>query len=218
MANYVLIHGGNVSTETWNKHAKRNDYPPGGNLGGQVWDPIVSTLKAHDHRVLAPTLQDEHVCNLTDHVEQVCVLITEQNLMDIILAGHSYGGMVITGVADRMADRIRRLVYVDAAFPDPGQSLFDIIKSSGCDPLSFTGLERDAPYVEKLHYDPRKIEPLPKTYMLCTQSEFATVTHVAKEKIAAAPRGWTYIELPSSHLPMADMPESLAQRLLEAGL
>ena len=143
-------------------------------------------------------------------------IIAKHDVRDIILAGHSYGGMVITGVAARIADRISHLVYVDAAVPDPGQSLFDIIASGGCDPLSFAGLEPAPPYVEKLQFDAAKIKPLKKTYILCTKSEFASVTHVAKQKIAAAKKEWTYIELLTSHVPMASMPDEFLQLLLDA--
>ena len=92
--------------------------------------------------------------------------------------------MVITGVAAKMPDRIRRLVYVDAALPDPGQSLFDIIASGGSDPMSFAGLELVAPYVEKLQFDAQKIKLLPKIYILRTESEFASVTNVARKKLS----------------------------------
>lgn len=214
-ANYVLIHGGNMTTDTWNNLARRNDYPPGGHLGGKVWDSIIPALTAHGHRVFAPILLDEYSCNLTDHIGQICALIVENDLRDVILVGHSYGGMIITGTAASMADRISHLVYVDAALPDPGQSLFDIIASGGCDPMSFAGLEPAAPYVEKLQFDAQKIKLLPKTYILGTKSEFAAVTRVAKQKIADAKKEWTYIELPSSHVPMADMPDEFAQLLLE---
>jgi hypothetical protein len=60
------------------------------------------------------------------------------------------------------------------------------------------------------------METLPKTYILCTQSEFRDVTRVAKQKITAAKQGWTYLELPSSHVPMADMPDKFYQLLLDA--
>jgi hypothetical protein len=123
--------------------------------------------------------------------------------------------MVITGVAAKMPDRISRLVYVDAALPDPGQSLFDIIASSGSNPMSVAGLEPAPAYVERLQFDAQKIKPLPKTYIRCTESEFASVTNVAKEKIAADGKGWTYLELPTSHVPMATMPEQLSQLLLD---
>jgi pimeloyl-ACP methyl ester carboxylesterase len=212
---YVLVHGGNMSTETWNKLAKSNVYVSGGKMGGKVWDSIISALKAHNHRVFAPTLQDEHSSNLTEHIEQICTLITENDLKDVVLVGHSYGGMVITGVAARMPDRISRLVYVDAALPDPGQSLFDIIASGGNDPMSFAGLEPVAPYVEKLQFDEQEIKLLPKTFILCTESEYASVTNVVRQKIAAHRKEWIYFELPSSHVPMASVPEQLSQLLLE---
>jgi pimeloyl-ACP methyl ester carboxylesterase len=216
MASYVLVHGGNVSTETWNKLANHNDYPLGGHLGGRVWDSIVPAIKAHNNHVFAPDLKDEHSSSLTDHIEQICTLITENDLRNVILAGHSYGGMVITGVAALIVDRISHLVYVDAALPDPGQSLFDIIASAGRDPMSFPGLEPVAPYVEKLQFGPEKLAPLPKTYILCTESEFACVTNVARGKIDADRKGWTYFELPTSHVPMASMPQQLTQLLLQS--
>ncbi|MBM3173650.1 MAG: alpha/beta hydrolase, partial [Chloroflexi bacterium] len=205
MANYVLVHGGNMSTDSWNNLTKRDDYLPGGKLGGRVWDPIVPILEAHSHSVFAPTLKDEYSSNLTEHVEEIRTLIAEHNLIKTILVGHSYGGMVITGVAARMANRIGQLVFVDAALPDPGQSLFDIIASGGYDPMSFTGLEPAAPYVEKLQFDPETIKQIPKTYILCTESEFAAVTNVAKKKIAVTKDEWKYLELQTSHVPMATM-------------
>jgi pimeloyl-ACP methyl ester carboxylesterase len=109
LPDFVLIPGGNMSTDTWNKLAGRNDYPPGGHLGGKVWDGIVAALTAHHYRVFAPTLEDERTTDLTGHIEQICTLIAENDLKDVILVGHSYGGMIITGVAARMPDRIRRL-------------------------------------------------------------------------------------------------------------
>ncbi|OPX59827.1 MAG: Alpha/beta hydrolase family protein [Methanobacterium sp. PtaB.Bin024] len=213
--NFVLVHGGNMSTDTWNKLAKSNDYPSGGLLGGKIWDSIIPDLEIHGYRVFAPTLKDEHHSNLTEHIKQICSIITENNLQNVILVGHSYGGMVITGVVSRIPRRIKHLVYLDAAFPDPGESLFDLIISGGRDPLSFPGLEAAAPYVEKLQYDAQKIRSLPKTYILCTKSEFNIVTDVIKRRIDADKKGWTYIELPSSHVPMADLPEEFSRILLE---
>ncbi|MHB8162867.1 MAG: alpha/beta fold hydrolase [Methanoregula sp.] len=217
MANYVLVHGGNMTTETWNKLTRGDPvHTPYGTMGGRIWDPVFPVLSAQNHHVFAPTLKDEHRCNLTGHIEQVRSIITGHNLRDVILVGHSYGGMIITGVAAGIADRIRHLVYVDAAVPDPGQSLFDIIVSSGSDPLSFVGLEPAAPYIEKLQFDAEKIKPLPKTYIRCTESEFKSVTDSAKQKISATKNEWKFVELPTSHVPMASMPEELAELLLDA--
>ena len=219
MATYVLVHGGNMSTETWNKlTVGKPVYTNDGKLGPKYWDGTVSALTAHGHRVFAPALKDEHTSTLTGHIGQVCELIAGNDLRDIILVGHSYGGMVITGVAAKMPDRVRRLVYLDAALPDPGQSLYDIIRlglsaSSGSQPVL---PEPSPPYVERLQYDAAKIKPLKKTYILWTKSEFKDVTRIAREKISADKKGWTCIELPSSHVPMADMPDEFCQLLLDA--
>jgi len=217
MATYVLVHGGNMSTDTWNRLSGRNMYPPGGHLGPRYWDGTAAHLGAHGHTVIAPTLADEHTHDLTDHIGQVCSLIREHDVQNVILVGHSYGGMVITGVAAAVSQRVRRLVYVDAALPDPGQSLFDLFVEGGADPLSFAGLEAASAYVEKIRFDPKSLRQIPKTYILCTKSEFAVVTHVARQKIAARGEGWTYLELPSSHVPMADMPDRFYRMMLRIG-
>lgn len=217
MADYVFVHGGNMTTETWNRlTVGRPVYTEDGHMGAGYWDGTAAALRAHNHRVFAPALGDEHRSGLADHIKQVCALLDENNLEDTILVGHSYGGMVITGVADRRPERISRLVYVDAALPDPGQSLFDIIAASGCDPLSFPGLEPATAYVEKIRFDPEKLKNLQKTYILCTKSEFFIVTGLAGKKIAAAKDEWNYIELPASHVPMADMPDEFYRLMLAA--
>lgn len=217
MANFVLIHGGNMTTDTWNKLAKRNDYPPGGLLRNRYWDGTVAFLAARKHCVFAPALKDEYTSSLMEHIEQVCLLIIKEDLNEIILVGHSYGGMVITGVAARQRGRIRRLVYLDAALPDPGQSLYDILNQGLL--LSTSSRpelpEPSPPYVEELQFDPAQIKTLPKTYILCTKSEFIDVTGVAKLKIGTAKQGWNYIEFNSSHVPMADVPDKFYQLLLD---
>jgi pimeloyl-ACP methyl ester carboxylesterase len=218
MATYVFVHGGNMSTETWNRLTIGDPvHTKDGYLGAGYWDGVVSVLRAHNHRVFAPTLKDENSCHLTDHIGQICSLITENDLRNVILIGHSYGGMVITGVADKMADRIGRLVYLDAALPDPGQSLYDLLdQGRSASSVSRPVLPEPAPpYVEKLQFGVANLEPLPKTYILCTKSEFIDVTHIARQKIAAAKKGWTYIELPSSHVPMADMPDEFYRLMLD---
>jgi pimeloyl-ACP methyl ester carboxylesterase len=216
MADYVLIHGGNMSTDTWNKLSSGAPvHTADGRMGGLIWSSVTPALQAQGHRTFSPTLKDEHKSDLTGHIQQVRELVMGNDLKDIILVGHSYGGMVITGTAAKMADRIVHMVYIDAALPDPGRSLFDIIRSGGRDPLSFPGLEADAPYVEQLQFDPEKLVSLPKIYVRCTKSDFRIVTDAAKKKIDAEKDGWEYLELPSSHVPMAEMPERLIPLLLK---
>lgn len=219
MATFVLVHGHNMSTETWNKLTVGDPiHTDDGHLGGKYWDGTVSALKAHKYRAFAPTLKDEHRSNLTDHIEQICTLIDENDLKDVILVGHSYGGMVITGVAARIHERIRRLVYVDAALPDPGQSLFDLIAACGFDPTSFARLGTAPPFLEKLQYDPRTIESLPKTFILCTKSKFSSLISagVARKRITTGGKDWTYVEMPASHMPMADMPDEFYRVMLDS--
>jgi pimeloyl-ACP methyl ester carboxylesterase len=91
-------------------------------------------LRSQGHEVYAPTmtglgershLLDDRV-DLNRHIEDIVAVLRYEDLREVILVGHSYGGMVITGVADRAAERIGRLVYLDAATPVDGQSLVDV--------------------------------------------------------------------------------------------
>ena len=70
---------------------------------------------------------------LNTHIDDVVNMILYEDLHDIILVGHSYGGMVITGVADRVPDRIRRLVYDDAFAPNDGESVMSLTAARGAD-------------------------------------------------------------------------------------
>jgi len=102
--------------------------------GGWCYHKVADRLRAKGHRIFTPTLTGQgersHLAgtaiNLSLHITDVLNLIHYEGLDDIALAGHSYGGMVITGVGDRIAEKIRALVYLDAFLPDDNQSLFDI--------------------------------------------------------------------------------------------
>lgn len=214
METYVLVHGGNMSTKTWNKLSGQNIFTEDGHMGAKYWDGTVDALVSVGHRVFAPTLLDEFTNNLTDHINQICTLIDESDLQDIILVGHSYGGLVITGVADQMPSRIRLIVYLDSALPDPGQSLIDILHIVYPEEDAPEMPDPNPPYVEKLQYDPETIDGLKKIYIRCTKSEFIDISSLAKEKIDAAKGGWTYFELQSSHVPMADLPDDFYKLLL----
>lgn len=92
----------------------------GANLGGWCWDGVASILEERGFGVLAPTLSLSLTDTLASQIDAVAELIEAGDLKDIVLVGHSYGGMVITGVADRLASRLAHLVYLDAAVPDDG--------------------------------------------------------------------------------------------------
>jgi pimeloyl-ACP methyl ester carboxylesterase len=94
----------------------------GAGLGGWIWRDLRPLLEAQKGLVFSPTLtgvgERVHLLNpsvdLHTHVEDICQVLFYEDLQDVVLVGHSYAGVVITGVADRMADRISKLVYIDA--------------------------------------------------------------------------------------------------------
>jgi pimeloyl-ACP methyl ester carboxylesterase len=97
---------------------------PGACHGGWYYDPIAEALRADGHEVHAPTPSTGRV-NLEDHVAEVLALLG--TLEDVVLVGHSYGGMVTTTAADRAPERVRALVHLDAFAPRDGESAYDIV-------------------------------------------------------------------------------------------
>jgi pimeloyl-ACP methyl ester carboxylesterase len=132
MATFILVHG------AWH--------------GSWCWARVRSALQQLGHAVYTPTLtgigERAHLLaesvNLRTHTLDVLNLIRWENLTDFILCGHSYGGMVVTGVADQLPERVRSLVYLDAFVPQDGQSLADfapigadqLIEGWKCKPIS----------------------------------------------------------------------------------
>jgi pimeloyl-ACP methyl ester carboxylesterase len=120
MATFVLVHG--------SRH------------GGWCWKRVAGLLRAAGHEVSHPTLSGvgerahvaEHAAvNLDTHIEDVAAHLFYDDLENVILVGHSYGGMVITGVADRCADRLAHLVYFDALVPYDGEAHLDLAGELG---------------------------------------------------------------------------------------
>jgi pimeloyl-ACP methyl ester carboxylesterase len=114
MSTYVLVHGG--------AH------------GGWCYASVARLLRAAGHEVYTPTMtgvgERAHLVSagvdLDMHIRDIVAVLHFEDLRDVILVGHSYGGMVITGVADRVPERVGHLVYLDAAVPVNGESLADI--------------------------------------------------------------------------------------------
>ena len=106
----------------------------GGGHGGWCYKKLAPFLRAAGHEVHAPTLtglgERKHLLrpeiDLDLHITDIVNLLEYEDLTNVILLGHSYGGMVITGVADRADARIGQLVYLDAAHPKNGESLADV--------------------------------------------------------------------------------------------
>ena len=99
--------------------------------GGWCWSRVEAELRREGLRVFTPTLtglgERAHlrspVPGLATHVEDIVRVIEWNELHDVVLVGHSYGGMVITGVADQLQDRLHHVVYLDAALPSDGHSM-----------------------------------------------------------------------------------------------
>lgn len=108
---YVLVHG------AWH--------------GGWCWRDVRALLEARGHKVYSPTLtglgERAHLLNsdasLQVHIQDVIGVILAEELQSVTLVGHSYGGMVITGVVDALQDRISKVVYLDAALPQNGDTM-----------------------------------------------------------------------------------------------
>lgn len=129
MATFVIVHGG------WG--------------GGWEWTPVARNLRERGHDVFTPTLtglgERAHLgssIGLSDHIEDVLAVFTFEELRDVVLCGHSSGGMVVTGVADRVPDLIRLLIYLDAFVPNDGQTLQDLVPKEFGDSLLQAAEER----------------------------------------------------------------------------
>jgi pimeloyl-ACP methyl ester carboxylesterase len=112
MTTFVIVHGG------WG--------------GGWEWTPVARRLRAKGHDVFTVTLTGlgdrAHLAGaigLSTHIDDVLAVLEFEQLRDVVLCGHSYGGMVVTGAADRAPDRIRAVIYADAIIPRDGDSVRD---------------------------------------------------------------------------------------------
>ncbi|MDP2329503.1 MAG: alpha/beta hydrolase [Reyranella sp.] len=100
-----------------------------------AWKKMRPRLRAAGHDFFSPTYtglgERAHLArpeiDLSTHIQDVLAVLEMEDLTDVTLLGHSYGGMVATGVADKAHARIARVVYIDAFAPKDGQSLFDLV-------------------------------------------------------------------------------------------
>ncbi len=103
--------------------------------GGWYWVRVARHLRAAGHEVFTTPLsglgERAHLLapdvGLSLHIEDILAVLEHERLTDIVLVGHSYGGMVVSGFADRVPERIRSLVYLDAALPESGQAMIDLV-------------------------------------------------------------------------------------------
>ena len=196
--------------------------------GGWDWLAIDSMLTRRGHHVVRVTLtglgERHHLASpsvgLYTHIDDVVNKILWDNLHDVVLVGHSYGGMVITGVVDRIPERIKRVVYLDALLPDSGESLMSIPDTSRARFVASiargdwlvptwvqdtTVIPRDVPQSLRTFTDTlRLVNParlkVPATYILTYEPQINPDPFQMFADRAQA-RGWPVYKMVSDHLP-----------------
>lgn len=232
MATYVLVHG------AWH--------------GGWYWKKVVPLLHVAGHDVLTPTLtglgERSHLphpgVDLETHITDVLNVLEYEDQYDVVLVGHSYGGMVITGVADRVPEQVRHLVYLDAFIPASGESLFDHltpelvarfeedVRAQGegwsippgspegygvADPadIAWAGPKLVPQPVETFR-QPVRLQPASPASATCTYILCSQFDGFTRfaKRVQHQP-GWRCRDLPTGHCAMITMPRELADLLLE---
>jgi len=232
MTDFVLVHG------AWH--------------GAWCWQKILPSLWAKGHRAFPVTLTGvgdrEHLMSptirLATHIDDVAAVIETEELKRVVLVGHSYGGLLITAAADRYAERIVRLVYLDAIVPHSGESWSSSHDESARQarragiardgvipppPASAFGLTgEDAAWVDRrqrphpgavyedvLHFNDARVASLARTFVDCTSPALPTIAK-SRQRVRSEP-GWQVIEIATGHDPMISAPGQLLDILDQAG-
>jgi pimeloyl-ACP methyl ester carboxylesterase len=213
----------------------------GASGGGWDWKTMADLLSADGHTVFRPTLtglgEKSHLNNnrigLSTHIDDIVNLILFENLHDVVLVGHSYGGMVITGVMNRVPERLKHVIFLDAAAPEDGMSAEDLWGKVSDEHevidgiIYFNWLDPDAPiphdvpqslltFTEPVSFNRPEALALPVTFIAYINPEQTREerSHDPSWQIAEA-RGWTIRTLESDHNAQRSHPQEL-KVLLEA--
>jgi len=217
---------------------------------GWVWKKMRPLLRERGHELFTPTYtglgERVHLASrdvgLETHIADILGVLQFEDLVDVVLIGHSYGGTVATGVADRAPERLAQLVYLDAYVPRDGQCQFDLLSAEirarmheaartvgdgwriPPNPVPLDTCDVDVAWVT-----PRRVmqplrtfeqpvhltgasERLPKSYIYCTRPAPGDVFRQFAER-ARSETGWRYFEIDASHSPHVTVPTSLATLL-----
>jgi pimeloyl-ACP methyl ester carboxylesterase len=231
MATVVLAHGAWSAAWAWKKMR-----PLLRQAGHEFFSPTYTGLGERAH-LARPEI------DLSTHVQDVLAVLEIEDLNDVTLLGHSYGGMVATGVADRAPERIARIVYIDAFAPKDGQSLFDLLGPKGeanmragaakdgdgwklpLNPMPPDTSPEDAAWaVPKRRPQPIKTfeEKIkltsgklpPRHYIYAKKNGPGDVFRQFAERAKSEP-GWSYQEIDASHNPHITCPDVLMRLLTQ---
>jgi pimeloyl-ACP methyl ester carboxylesterase len=212
--------------------------------GGWYWDPVTSELLNNSHSVYSPTLSgldgeiQTSAINLDTHIGDIVQVIESHSLDDVILVGSSYGGMVITGVADKARGKIKKLIYLDGQLPRPGEREFDLMPSIDCDKMLAQCLDglniypdewfknyeprtRPHPLATKLqpiNYDQKNFDGIPKVFIFAEKWFYDTsVTSPLKRSfdLASKSEGWEVQSWPYGHDLVRECKERVIALLLD---
>jgi pimeloyl-ACP methyl ester carboxylesterase len=216
--------------------------------GGWVFTKVEPLFEAKGHRVYRPTLtglgERVHLADpqvgLSTHIQDIVNMLEFESLDNVVLLGHSYGGMVVAGVADRVPDRISGIVFVDAIVPENGESVEDLF-GDGIDTMASRGGDGYEPWqLVPLWVEEGTPPPVDVPQSALTFSEPIVLENPAAEDIPAAfiltveagaesddfdafaerarSRGWAVFEMEGTHNPNWYQPEKFVDRVLEAVL
>jgi pimeloyl-ACP methyl ester carboxylesterase len=219
--------------------------------GGWAWQRVTDRLRARGHSVFAPTNtglgERAHLLrpgiDLSLHIVDVLGVIKYERLRNFVLVGHSYGGGVISGIAEAVGDAIQSIVFLDAFIPDNGDSTLDLVQPAVQDVIrgalargEITVPVRDAAAFKVNEKDRAWVDSLATPQPIATFTEKLKLTG-ARERIAKktyirasgypnvsfekalarvkADPSWRTYEVPCGHDVMIDDPERLTEILLE---
>ena len=210
----------------------------GATAGGWEWKKTGKFLTDDGHTVYRATLtglgEREHLnspdIDLQTHINDVVNLILFEDLHDVVLTGHSYGGMVITGVMDRIPERLRHVVFLDAAVPDDGMSIWDLFGGKGPQGPNIVDGFMQVPWVKPDTKPPHNVKQsikcfnqpvsyknpaalaLPVTYVAFVPKDKSAEERAATDKSwqRAKARGWTIRTFPGHHVAQEEDPRGVA--------
>jgi pimeloyl-ACP methyl ester carboxylesterase len=202
---------------------------------GWAWKKMHPLMQQAGHCLVTPTYtglgERAHLANpsidLETHIQDILNVIQYEDLRDIVLVGHSYGGMVATGVADRVPDRITQLIYIDAFVPRDGQSL--LAKAGDGWRIPPNPTPSDTPPADIAWLTERRVdmpiqcfemglklhngEPtLPRSYIYALRATPADTFGPFAARAKSEP-GWRYFEIDASHSPNVTASEALTALL-----